>query len=306
MTELTLTKLKTGLAQYGYWADDNLLMALFLAIKLNKPLLIEGPPGVGKTALSIAAAKFLDREFERLQCYEGLDEQKALYEWQYSKQLLYIEVLKQQLAEELTGVRSLVEAVDRLADLDDAFYSLDFLAPRAILKALMSADGAVLLIDELDKAEPEFEAFLLEVLADYQVTVPELGTISATVNPLTIITSNAQRELSDALRRRCLHVYVDYPSTDRERAIVQANVPELHTQFINQLVDFCQALRTSELEQMPSISETIDWARSLALLEVDNLTSALIAPSLGALLKVGTDRDKALRLIAEQYAATDQ
>src|SRR3990172_3149004 len=208
------------LAQAGYLPSREIAMAVFLAERLEKPILVEGPAGVGKTELARALATASGRTFIRLQCYEGLDEAKALYEWEYAKQLLYTQLLRERLGEAIGGARTLSEAVDRIAGEGNVFFSERFLLPRPILRAVMSEDPVLLLVDEIDKADPELEAFLLEVLSDYAVTIPELGTFRASIPPRVVITSNAARDLSDALRRRCLHLHIDYPTQERELAIV--------------------------------------------------------------------------------------
>lgn len=274
-----------GLASAGYVASDDIALALFLSLRLQKPLLIEGPPGVGKTELARAMASVLSLPLIRLQCYEGLDEAKALYEWKYGKQLLYTQVLKESLGDVLRGAQGLSESVQRLHEFGDIFYSPEFLEPRPLMQALQAESGSVLLIDEIDKADQEFEAFLLELLSDYQVSVPELGTIRARSIPLVILTSNNQRELSDALKRRCLHLYIPYPDPAVELRILQSKVPGLNDRLRQQLIDFVHCLRQEDLRKLPAISETIDWARTLVLLHVDALDEAWVRKTLSVLLK---------------------
>ncbi|MDQ8037776.1 MAG: MoxR family ATPase [Pedobacter sp.] len=283
--QFTADSLRAGLEAQGYVASDNIALTLFLAAQLEKPILVEGPPGVGKTELAKAASKLFNRELIRLQCYEGLDESKALYEWKYGKQLLYTQVLKEQLGDILRGAQGLSESVERLHQFGDIFYSKEFLEPRPLLAALETEPGAVLLIDEIDKADQEFEAFLLELLSDYQVSVPEIGTVKAKSTPLVLLTSNNQRELSDALKRRCLHLYIPYPDAVLERRILAAQVPDLPEKLRTPLIDFVQALRQQDLRKVPAISETLDWARTLLLLHVDALDAAWVEKTLAVLLK---------------------
>jgi MoxR-like ATPase len=277
------------LHQLGYIATDSISTAVYLAQCLEKPLLIEGPPGVGKTELAKAVAAMTGRELIRLQCYEGLDESKALYEWKYGKQLLYTQVLKEKLGDLLEGASGLKQSIQRLHEFDDTFFSEEFLEPRPLLKALQSHDGAVLLIDEVDKSDTEFEAFLLEVLSDYQVSIPELGTIKARTTPIVFLTSNNTREIGDALKRRCLHLYIPFPDAKMERRIIESRVPELEADLREQLVHFVQALRTKDLKKLPAVSETIDWARTLVLLHARELNSDLVGQTLNVLLKFQDD-----------------
>jgi MoxR-like ATPase len=281
----TAESLRLGLEAQGYIASDAIALTLFLAAQLEKPILVEGPPGVGKTELAKAASKLFERPLIRLQCYEGLDESKALYEWKYGKQLLYTQVLKEQLGDILRGAAGLSESVERLHQFGDIFYSPEFLEPRPLLSALQADPGAVLLIDEIDKADQEFEAFLLELLSDYQVSVPEIGTVKAQSTPLVLLTSNNQRELSDALKRRCLHLYIPYPDAVLERRILASQVPDLPEKLRDPLIQFVQQLRQQDLRKVPAISETLDWARTLLLLHVDALDAAWVEKTLAVLLK---------------------
>ncbi|MEM9739677.1 MAG: MoxR family ATPase [Pseudomonadota bacterium] len=277
-----------GLGGVGYISTAEISMAVFLANKLRKPVLIEGPAGVGKTDLARSLARFLDVPLARLQCYEGLDEGKALYEWKYGKQLLYTQILKDRLNDVL-GDGDLESLTNQLRTFEDLFFSREFLEPRPLLTAMQQAAGSVLLIDEVDKSDEAFEAFLLEVLSDYQVTVPEIGTISAKVPPIVVLTSNAVRELGDALKRRCLHLFIGFPEAARERDIVAARVPEVETRLLAQIVAFVQALREEDLRKRPSISETVDWARALTLLHVDALGEQTVRQTLNVLLKYEAD-----------------
>ncbi len=281
--------IKSRLGDIGYICDSGIATALFLCQKLDKPLLIEGPPGVGKTELAKAAAIISGRPLIRLQCYEGLDETKALYEWKYGKQLLYTQVLKEKLGDMLQGATGLKESLGRLHEFDDTFFSEEFLEPRPLLKALWEKDGAVLLIDEIDKADDEFEAFLLELLSDYQISVPELGTIKARTTPYVFLTSNNKRELGDALKRRCLHLHIPFPEMALEQAIIKSRVPEAEARLRAQLVSFVQGLRKLDLKKLPAVSETIDWARTLVLLNANELKPDLVRATLNVLLKYQDD-----------------
>lgn len=273
----------------GYICSDAIATSVYLACHLQKPILVEGPPGVGKTELAKKTSELLSAPLIRMQCYEGLDEAKALYEWKYGKQLLYTQLLKDQLGDVMRGAKGLDESVTRLHQFGDIFYSDEFLEPRPLLEALRAEDGAILLIDEIDKADQEFEAFLLELLSDYQISIPELGTIKAKSNPIVFLTSNNTRELSDALKRRCLHLYIPFPSKTIEQKIITAQVPELNDQLKQQLVSFISELREMALKKVPAVSETIDWARALLLLNVDNLDHDWIKTTLNLLLKFQDD-----------------
>ncbi|HEV7464868.1 MAG TPA: MoxR family ATPase [Candidatus Dormibacteraeota bacterium] len=272
-----------------YLIDPEAATVTYLATRMEKPLLVEGPAGVGKTELARALSRALDRELVRLQCYEGLDEAKALYEWEYAKQLLYTQILRDKIGEAVGDAATLAEAVERIALQDDVFFSDRFLLPRPLLKAILSEKPVVLLIDEIDKGDAEFEAFLLEMLGDYQVTVPELGTLTARTRPVTVLTSNAQRELSDALRRRCLHLHLDFPGAERERDIIRRRVPEASAELARQVAHAMAKLRTLGLRKLPSISESIDWARALVLLNAETLEPAVISETLSLVLKYEGD-----------------
>lgn len=289
--------------QSGYVCDSAIATAVFLAEKLQKPLLVEGPPGVGKTELAKATAALTGKPLIRLQCYEGLDEAKALYEWKYGKQLLYTQVLKDKLADLMVGTQGLQESIARLHEFDDTFFSEEFLEPRPLLKALGQPGGAVLLIDELDKSDDEFEAFLLEILSDYQVSIPELGTIKARTTPIVFLTSNNTREIGDALKRRCLHLYIPFPEARIEERIIQTRVPEVGEALRRQLVAFVQGLRQLDLKKLPAVSETIDWARTLVLLHAHQLDAELVRATLNVLLKFQDDIEN---VDARIPALTDQ
>lgn len=287
----------------GYVCSVDVATTVFLADRLEKPLLVEGPAGVGKTELAKTAARVLSRPLIRLQCYEGLDESKALYEWQYGKQLLYSQILKDRMDAVLREAQDLQESMARLHGFKDLFFSEQFLEPRPLLRALREERGAVLLIDEVDKADEEFEAFLLEVLSDFQVSVPELGPIEALRRPFVVLTSNSTRELSEALKRRCLYLYLDFPSPELERRIVKACVPDLPTELTAQLVAFLQRVRRLELRKAPSVSETIDWAKVLLLLNVGTLTREFITQTLNVILKHEEDLRTIAPLVPELLAA---
>jgi MoxR-like ATPase len=284
-----------ALNQQQYISTDEISTVMFLASQLEKPILTEGPAGVGKTELAKAWAKANGRELIRLQCYEGLDEGKALYEWEYAKQMLYTQLLRDKLSEILANAVSLSAAADRLAAEDNVFFSERFLLARPLLKAITSPQPVVLLIDEIDRADAEFEAFLLEILSDFQVSVPELGTITARHKPTVILTSNNTRELSEALKRRCLYLFIDYPSHDAELRIVKMRVPELSARLAEQAVQVVQSLRQMDLKKNPSVSETIDWAKSLVMLNADSLDRHTLETTLTVLLKHESDVQKARR-----------
>jgi MoxR-like ATPase len=290
------------LAGAGYLPSPDIAIAVFLADRLEKPILVEGPAGVGKTELGRAFAEASGRRLVRLQCYEGLDEAKALYEWEYAKQLLYTQILKDKIGEVIEGTKSLKEAVDRITTQDDVFFSERFILPRPLLRAISSAEPSVLLIDEIDKADTEFEAFLLEVLSDFQVSVPELGTLKARHVPAVVLTSNNAREMSDALKRRCLHLYIDFPDREQERAIILLKVPGVAAHLADELVGAVQAIRKLDLKKAPSISETLDWAKALMLLNIDTLDSELVNETLSTILKYEGDIRKAEQELKEYVA----
>ncbi|MCY4566380.1 MAG: MoxR family ATPase, partial [Gammaproteobacteria bacterium] len=255
-----------------------------------KPILIEGPPGVGKTELAKTSAEMFELPLIRLQCYEGLDEAKAIYEWKYGKQLLYTQVLKETLEEVLQGAQGFAQSVSRLHEFGDIFFSEEFMEPRPLLKALREEDGCVLLIDEVDKSDHEFESLLLEILSDYQVSIPEIGTVKATKEPpMVFLTSNNTREISDALKRRCLHLYIPFPDIDLEQRIINARVPDIPPELRRQLVSFIHELRDLDLKKSPAISETIDWARTLLLLHAESLDPQLVRDTLNVILKFQDD-----------------
>jgi len=282
-----------------YIASRRIATVVFLAAALKKPILVEGPAGVGKTDLAKVLALALGSELIRLQCYEGLDEGKALYEWEYAKQLLYTQILKDKISEVLTGAQGLAAAVDRIAKEDEVFFSERFVLPRPLLKAIMSEQPVVLLIDEIDKADAEFEAFLLELLSDFQVTVPEIGTFKARQIPLVVLTSNNAREMSDALKRRCLHLYIDFPEREQELAIIKLKAPEAADKLAAEVVTVVQSLRKLDLKKSPGISETIDWVKALTLLNVQNLDQDLVTETLDTIVKYEGDVRKAQEELKE-------
>ncbi len=291
------------LAATGYLPSREISTAVFLADRLEKPVLVEGPAGVGKTDLARAFAEASGRELVRLQCYEGLDESRALYEWEYAKQLLYTQLLKDRIGASVASAATLAEAVDRIAGEGNVFFSERFLLPRPILRALTGERPALLRVDEIDKADPEFEAFLLEVLSDWAVTVPEIGTIRARTVPRVVLTSNAARDLSDALKRRCLHLHLGFPTPERELAIVRARVPEAAEALARQVVAAVARLRTLDLKKAPSIAETLDWMRALAVLEATRLDAALLDDTLSLVLKYEADVARAKERAAELLPA---
>ena len=278
-----------ALESVGYISTAEISTAIYLGHHLRKPLLIEGPAGVGKTDLAQSLAKALSFPLLRLQCYEGLDETKALYEWKYGTQLLYTQILKEKIHDLIERADGLDASFEKLAGFRDLFFSREFLEPRPVLRAMEQDAGSVLLIDEIDKSDEEFEALLLEVLSEYQVTVPEIGTISAKTPPLVVLTSNNSRELGDALKRRCLHLYIGFPDPERERRIVRSRVPGVSEHLLAQLVAFVQHVRDEKLRKLPSISETVDWARTLVLLHVDALDPKIVTETLGVILKRQSD-----------------
>jgi MoxR-like ATPase len=288
---------RSRLADQQYVCDRRVATVAFLATRLQKPILVEGPAGVGKTELAKVLALALDRELIRLQCYEGLEESKALYEWEYSKQLLYTQLLRERIGQVLEPTAGLHEAAETLRRHEDIFFSENFLVERPILRALRSERPTVLLIDEIDRADEEFEAFLLEVLSDFQVSIPEIGTLVAEERPVTILTSNRTRELSEALKRRCLHLQLDYPAREVEQEIVRLKAPGIEEELAGQLVEFVQSIRELDLRKAPSISETLDWAQALVALGASELSKELIEETMSVLIKYDRDAEKVLAYI---------
>ncbi|WP_439814412.1 AAA family ATPase [Zavarzinia sp. CC-PAN008] len=304
--QAAIAEVEAGLAASGYIASRSITTAVFLAQRLEKPILVEGPAGVGKTELAKAVSAWLGLDLIRMQCYEGLDESKALYEWKYGKQLLYTQILKDKLGQVLGHAETLDEAMAKLHSFGDVFFSEQFLEPRPLLKALQQPDGCVLLIDEIDKADQEFEAFLLEILSDYQVSIPEIGRISAPVPPLVFLTSNAQRDLGDALKRRCLHLHIGFPEPQLEARIVETRVPGIAPALTRKLVAFVDALRGLDLKKLPSVSETIDWARVLVLLHASALDRDIVQSTLNVLLKYEGDMQLAMTQVPEIVARVER
>ena len=275
-----------------YIASRRISTVVFLAARMGRPVLVEGPAGVGKTELAKTLADVSARPLIRLQCYEGLDEGKALYEWKYAKQLLYTQLLRDRIGELIADAPSLPDAVARIAGQEDAFFSFRFLSPRPLLSAILAESPVVLLVDEIDKAEPEFEAFLLEVLSDFQVSVPELGTIQARHVPLVVLTSNNARDLSDGLKRRCLHLFIDFPAPAEELDIIRLKVPEIPAQLARAVVAAVQKIRAMDLRKPPSVSESLDWARSLVILNAQALDAELVESTLTLLVKYEKDLER--------------
>lgn len=282
-----------GFGAQKYLCNKSVATVVYLGATMQKPILVEGPAGVGKTELGKVLASALGMELIRLQCYEGLDEAKALYEWEYAKQLLYTQILKEKISDILQGSQTLEQAVDCIARQDGVFFSDRFLLPRPLLKALLSDRRCVLLIDEVDKSDAEFEAFLLELLSDFQISVPEIGTIRAKHVPLVVLTSNNSREMSDALKRRCLHLYIDFPESEREMEIIKLKVPGVGSQLAAEVVRLLHRLRKLDLKKTPSISETLDWVRALTLLNIKELDAGLVEETLSTLMKYEGDIRKA-------------
>ncbi|MPY77340.1 MAG: AAA domain-containing protein [Actinophytocola sp.] len=283
-----------ALAEQGYITDSRLATTVFLQTRLDKPVLIEGPAGVGKTELAKVLAAATGRRLIRLQCYEGQDETKALYEWDYGKQLLYTQMLRDKIGEVVADAATLHDAVTRIGAQESVFFSERFLAPRPLLEAVRSEQPAVLLVDEVDRADEALEAVLLEMLGEYQISIPEVGTFTADQRPYVVLTSNNTRDLAAALKRRCLHLFLDYPAADRELEIVRSKRTGLPDALAEQLVHIVRGLRELELRKAPSISETIDWARTLAVLGSEELSAQLLADTVSVVVKYDKDVDKAL------------
>ena len=276
---------RRSLADANYLADDGIAGIVYLADRLGKPILVEGPAGTGKTQLAQSVAEITGARLIRLQCYEGLDESKALYEWNYKKQLLRIQASGDD---------------NDWSEIEDDLFSEEFLLTRPLLEAIRAEDRVLLLVDEVDRLEVETEALLLEILSEYQVSIPELGTVKATQVPLVFLTSNATRELSEALKRRCLYLYIDYPDLEREREIVMAKVPGVDANLADQVARIVRSIRQLDLKKSPSVSETLDWARTLVLLGIDKVDAQSATDTVNILLKYRTDIDKAVKEFADR------
>ena len=295
----SVPEVKEALAKVDYLADEPAALVCFLAQRLGKPVLVEGPAGVGKTELAKALSRATGRELIRLQCYEGLDEAKALYEWNYRKQLLRIQagaalgdpVAADASSEEVSG------------DVLDDIFSDEFLLARPLMRAIASPDPVVLLIDEIDKTDQEFEAMLLELLSDFQITIPELGEIAATTMPIVVLTSNNSRELTEALKRRCLYLWLDYPEVEREMEIVRLHAPELDEALVRRLVEIIHLVRQLDLKKPPSIAESIDWARTLLLMGADDIDRETFEQSISIIVKHRTDIDLVAERVGVQLGA---
>ena len=304
-----IDEVRARLTEQRYVCDRRVATVVFLATRIGKPILVEGPAGVGKTELAKALAAALDAELIRLQCYEGLDEAKALYEWEYGKQLLYTQVLREKISDLLAPTETLHEAAELLRGQEDVFFSESFLVERPILRALRAERAPVLLIDEIDRADEEFEAFLLEVLSDFQITIPELGTIRARRKPAVVLTSNRTRELHDALKRRALFHWIGHPSLQREVEIVRLRVPGIPERLAEEAAAFVRGLRGLDLAKPPGVAETIDWAQALAALGREEIDAQVVEQTLGSVLKyredIETIRDETLvGMIEEARAAS--
>jgi MoxR-like ATPase len=286
-----LVTIENLLAEQGYISEPSLVLSIFLAMKLQKPLLIEGPAGVGKTEIAKVMARFLDTDLIRLQCYEGLDASHALYEWNYQQQLLHLKVSERD------------PSVSK-ATIEEELFSTRFLLKRPLLQAISQAKSPVLLIDEIDRADEEFESFLLEVLSDWQITIPEIGTVKATSIPHVIVTGNRTRELSEALRRRCLYLYIGYPDFDKELQIVRSKVPDIDVRLGRQICAFMAELRQMKLEKTPGIAETLDWAQALSALHFDHLDKTIVEQTLGVVLKDWQDVRHVQMSLSELFEKT--
>ncbi len=289
MTFKSVEDVQQKLEAVDYIPSREIATVVYLAVAAGKPILVEGPAGAGKTELARALSRCLNRDKIRLQCYEGLDEAKALYEWEYAKQLLYTQMIKEKINDLLADTGSIAEAVDRIAEQEDAFFSERFLLARPLLQAITAEHPVVLLIDEVDKSDPEFEAFLLELLSEFQVSIPEIGIQKARHIPLVILTSNNYRDMSDALKRRCIHLYIDYPHRELEKRIITLKIPGIEERLVDKLVDTINRIRDMDLKKRPCISETLDWAQALMILQAKDLSPEVLSDTLNVICKYQAD-----------------
>lgn len=288
----SIEEIQEKLRKENYICGKEIAITVFLSERMGKPILVEGPAGVGKTELAKVLAEISKKDLIRLQCYEGLDETKALYEWEYAKQLLYTQILKDKIGEDLKNADTLKDAVERISAQDQVFFSEKFVLPRPLLLAITLDRPVVLLIDEIDRSDLEFEAFLLEVLSDFQVSIPELGTLRAKHIPSVVLTSNNTRDMSDALKRRCLHLFIDFPKREHEIEIIKLKVPEIEKNLAEEIVKIVQKIRNLDLKKAPGISETLDWARGLTLLNIESLDEETTNNTLNLILKYEEDIGK--------------
>lgn len=287
MSENSIDKISKKLADQGYISDDSIAMSIHLSLLLQKPLLVEGPAGVGKTEIAKVMAKALDTDLIRLQCYEGLDANQAIYEWNYQKQLLYLKMQEQ--------------SDQTISQKEQTIFSDEFLLKRPLLKSILSEKAPVLLIDEVDRADEEFESFFLELLSDWQVTIPEIGTIKAKSIPHVIITGNRVRELSEALRRRCLYLWIDYPTFEKELEIVNKKLPDINQKLATQICEFMKEVRQMKLEKLPGIAETLDWATALSAMHIDHLDQSIVESTLGVIIKDWQDLRESQTSLSELF-----